>query len=126
MTFIEQVATYLQAGGIGTLGTNLFISNLPDSVDACVAVFDTGGMPPDIYLPTKEPTFQVFVRSTTYDLGKAKIDAIRALLHRNFNVTLVVGQTYVYSILALAEGGHIGQNERGLDEFSMNFKALTR
>lgn len=126
MTFIEQVATYLQAGGIGTLGTNLFISNLPDSVDSCVAVFDTGGMTPDIYLPTKEPTFQVLVRSTTYDLGKAKIDAIRALLHRNFNVTLVVGQTYVYSILALSEGGHIGQNERGLDEFSMNFKALTR
>ncbi len=126
MTFIEQVATYLQAGGIGTLGTNLFISNLPDSVDSCVAVFDTGGMTPDIYLPTKEPTFQVLVRSTTYDLGKAKIDAIRALLHRNFNVTLVVGQTYVYSILAMSEGGHIGQNERGLDEFSMNFKALTR
>lgn len=126
MTFIEQVATYLQAGGIGTLGTNLFISNLPDSVDSCVAVFDTGGMTPDIYLPTKEPTFQVLVRSTTYDLGKAKIDSIRALLHRNFNVTLVVGQTYVYSILAMSEGGHIGQNERGLDEFSMNFKALTR
>lgn len=126
MTFIEQVATYLQTGSIGTLGTNLFIGNLPDSVDSCVAVFDTGGMQPDIYLPTKEPTFQILVRSTTYDLGKAKIDAIRALLHRNFNVTLVAGQTYVYSILALSEGGHIGQNERGLDEFSMNFKALTR
>lgn len=126
MTLIEQVATYLQTNGIGTLASNLFISYLPDSVDSCVAVLDTGGLTPDIDLPTKEPTFQVFIRATTYDAGKAKLDSVRALLHNFYNNYLVNGQTYVYRINALSEGGHIGQNGRGQDEFSINFKALTR
>jgi len=125
MTFIEEIARYLQTKSVGTLGTNLFYSYLPDSVDACVAVMDTGGMTPDIDLPTKEPTFQVFIRSTTYDLGKAKMNTVRNELHRLMNTTLS-GGTYVYNVFALSEGGHIGRNERGLDEFSINFKSLTR
>lgn len=126
MTLIEQVATYLQTNGVGTLASNLFISYLPDSIDTCVAVLDTGGMTPDIYLPTKEPTFQVLIRATTYDAGKTKLETIRSLLHNRYNNYLVNGETYVYSIQALSEGGHIGQNERGQDEFSINFKALIR
>ena len=125
MTFIQEIATRLQTASIGTLGTDLFYSYMPDSANAGVSVHDTGGMPPDIYIPTKSPTFQVFIRAATYDAGKAKLDAVRASLHNLYNVTLS-GGTYVYSINALAEGGHIGRNERGLDEFSINFKALTR
>jgi len=37
-----------------------------------------------------------------------------------------IGDTYFYYILANSEGGHIGRNERGLDEFSINFICLTR
>jgi hypothetical protein len=126
MTLIEQIATYLQAQGIGTKGSTIFISNLPDAVDSCIAIFDTGGLTPDIDLPTKEPTFQIFIRATTYALGKEKLESIRALLHNKYNVTLVENGTYIYRINALSEGGHIGKNERGIEEFSINFKALTR
>lgn len=124
MTLLEEIATYLQTNGIGTLASDLFFSYLPADVCPCVAVIDTGGMPPDIDLPTKEPTFQIFIRSTSYELGKAKLDAIRALLHQKRGGTLTT--TYYYYIYALAEGGHIGVNEAGQDEFSINFKILTR
>ncbi len=127
MNFTEQIATYLQANGVGTLATDLFISYLPeDSHLPCVGVFDTGGIQPDKYLPMKHPTFQVFIRAASFDAGKTKLAAIRALLHQKMNSTLVVGEDYFFYIFALSEGGHIGRNDAGMDEFTMNFEALIR
>ena len=123
---ISEVATYLAAEGLGTVGTNIFYSHLPDNTDECLVVLDTGGVNPDIYIPTKSPTFQIIIRSATYTLGKAKLDSVRSALHNFYNDYLVSGQTYFYSINALSEGGHLGRNDRGLDEFSINFICKTR
>ena len=89
-----------------------------------MAVLDTGGPKPDVYIPTKNPTFQIYIRAATYALGKAKLDSVRSLLHGIQNRTIV--STYFFYIHALAEGGHVGRNERGLDEFSINFISKTR
>lgn len=121
---INDIASYLQTAGIGTLGTNLFASYMPDSVDTAVCVLDTGGVMPDPDIPTKSPTIQIFIRSADYATGKTKVDLVRATLHQLANTQ--VGSTYIYYCLAQSEGGHIGRNERGLDEFSMNFICLTR
>lgn len=132
MTLIEQVATYLEDSlSLGTLGTNLFVGYLPSSPDACIAVLDTGGLAPDVDVPTKSPTFQVFIRATNYDNGKAVLDTIRAGLHNKFpsNSTtgiLVSGGTPILNMFAIAEGGHLGRDEVGRDLFSINFKCLTR
>jgi hypothetical protein len=121
---IDDVASYLQTSGLGTVGTNIFKSYLPDSVDDALVVLDTGGMMPDSYLPTKEPTIEVLIRASSYSDGRDKLDLVRAALHRNDNITM--GSTYFYFIHALSEGGHLGRNERGLDEFSINFHCRTR
>lgn len=123
---ISEVATYLAAQGLGTVGTNIFYSHLPDNVDECLAVLDTGGVQPDIDIPTKSPTFQILIRAATYTLGKTKLDSVRSALHNKYNSYLVASQTYFYSINALSEGGHLGRNDRGLDEFSINFICKTR
>jgi hypothetical protein len=81
-------------------------------------------MEPDPYLPTNEPHFQVLVRANSYSAGKTALEAVRSALHRQANLT--VGNTYFYFILAISEGGHIGRNDRGLDEFSINFRCRTR
>jgi hypothetical protein len=125
MSVISDVATYLQTNSIGTIATDLFYSNYPDIDGAMVAVLDTGGLAPDIDIPTFEPTFQIIIRSNDYATGKAKAMAIRALLHRKYG-ELVSGQTYFYFIFALQEPTHIGRNKNGLDEFSMNFRCRTR
>lgn len=124
MSMIADITTYLQTAGIGTIATNLFTGYMPDAGDTIVAVIDTGGPQPDKELPTKHPTFQVYVRAPSYETGKTKIEAIRSALHQVKNTT--IGSTYFYYILAQSEGGHIGRNDRGLDEFSINFICLTQ
>lgn len=124
MSVITEIADYLEDEGVGTLGTNLFYSYMPENINTGISVLDTGGMTPDPYLPTHEPTFQIFIRATSYDAGKALLESVRDALHRLTNTTL--GSTHYYFILAMSEGGHIGRDETGRDEFSINFRCRTR
>lgn len=122
--FIDDIATYLEAEGVGAVGSSIFVSYMPGAIDTGLAVIDTGGVMPDPDLPTKSPTFQLFIRAENYEDGKTLLDLCRATLHQLNNTQ--VGSTYVYYCLAQSEGGHIGRNDAGLDEFSINFVCLTQ
>jgi hypothetical protein len=126
---IDDVAVYLSEN-ITTLelvkGTNLFKGYLPDSPNAAICVYETGGATPDIDIPTASPTFQILVRHTDYETGHNLIHEIAGLLHQKYNLELVDGETYFYSILLLGEPGHLGRDDKGRDEFSVNFYCKTR
>lgn len=124
MSLISDLAQHLHNNGIGSLADSIYYGYSPADKEVVIAVLDTGGLEPDKYIPTNEPTFQIFIRDISYDAGKAKLDAVRALLHRLANQ--LVGSTYFYFILAIAEGGHLGRDDAGLDLFSINFRARTR
>lgn len=126
MTIAQEIAEYLEDCGVGTVGTDMFAGYLPDNANSAIGVFDTGGMKPDTYIPTKEPTFQVLIRSSSYSAGWTKLASVRSYLHQKENATLIDGGTYFYFIFAMAEGGALGKNARGLHEFSINFQARTR
>lgn len=121
---ITDIAQYLEDEGVGTLGTNIFAGYFPDNVDSGVCVIDTGGVAPDPDLPTRNKTFQVFIRGTDYETGQDLVDTVRSTLHQISNQT--IGSFYFYYVLALSDGGHIGRNDRGIDEFSINFQSLIR
>ena len=125
MELIEEIARHFHNKGIGTLASNLFYSYLPD-VEGEFSIFikNTGGMTPDKDVTDiKHPTFQVFIRSQTYATGKSKLNSIRDELHGVINDYLISGGIYYRRIHALSEGGHLGKNEAGYHEFSMNFEA---
>ena len=44
---LEEVVAFLAAEGLGTAGTDLFTSRMPDTPDACGCVYAEGGVPPD-------------------------------------------------------------------------------
>lgn len=123
---INDIADFLAAHGIGTVMVDIFVGHQPDSPVNCVTVIDTGGMAPPIDFDSKKPTFQILVRNTSYSAGHILLDSIRDLLHNLYGLTLVTGGNYFHSINAMSEGGHIGRDEAGNDEFSMNFSAYVR
>lgn len=125
MTLIEQIATYLADDlSLGTLATDIFIGFMPETPDACIAVLDTGGTEPNRYVPTKSPTFQVFIRDENYDDGKTVLDSVRGL-HGKFG-ELVSGEDHFLRLHAISEGGHVGRDEQGRDLFSINFTCEIR
>ncbi len=123
---INDIADYLADEELGAVGTDIFVSNQPSPPDNCITVIDTGGTKPPIDIPSKKATFQVLIRNTDYATGAEKLASIRTALHNKYGITLVNGGNYCHSINALAEGGHIGKDDAGNDEFSINFLAYVR
>lgn len=124
---LEDLADYMASQGVGIIeggDASLFEDFMPDKPDNAVMIKDTGGSKPDVYLPTREPTFQVLVRNKDYSAGKAVAESIRTLLHRSANLTC--GSTHFYFIALTAEGGHIGRDDEGREVFSLNFQARVR
>lgn len=67
-------ATYAASySGKFALGTNLFLSLLPETPDVCMAVYEQGGGPPVFTFGTTQivqPTMQVITRHTSYETGR--------------------------------------------------------
>lgn len=124
MSVLSDLADYLEDNGLGTVGTDIFYSYAPGTVAPGIFVLDDSGLQPGKYVPTKKPGFQVFIRAVDYDTGNTKLESVRSLLHNVRNT--LVGSTYFYYILARANGGSIGRNEAGHDEFSINFDSEIR
>lgn len=121
MSLINDIYDDLLNAGL----TNIYKSHLPDNGGEAIAILDTGGVSPDIYITViKNPTFQILIRANDYETGKTRAETVRDRLHGVQNRT--IGSTYFYFIHAQSEPGHIGRNERGQDEFSINFICKTR
>ena len=125
MSLISEVRQYLIDESIIDESA-IFAPYSPDVDGVMIAVRDTGGTAPDTYIPIENPTFQIYIRQTTYALGEAKLNTIRDLLHRQSNVQLVVDGIYFYFIAAQSNGGWIGKNENGMHEFTINFYCKIR
>lgn len=126
MILIEEIANYLVNLGMGTMGSNIFLGHLPPSPDNAITVLDTGGVEPDRELPIDNPTFQVIVRNTDYETGYNNLLAIKEALHKKANWQIYENGKYYYYIFALSNGGHIGRDDNGRDEFSINFIGKVR
>lgn len=116
----DNVADYLEDQAIGTVGTDIFVGRIvPDPSDQIV-VYATGGPQPSKHLAAmKEMTIQVYIRNTSFTAGNTKLEAVRLALHKKHGLTL--DNHRILFSMASAEGGHIGQDEEGRDEFSINF-----
>jgi hypothetical protein len=88
----------LSSGGIGVLGSNLFLSLMPDQPDTCVAVFETGGFPAlhtmGVSNPVAEnPGIQVICRGANYQTARILAKDVDVLLNGLRNRT-INGVTY--------------------------------
>lgn len=121
---INDLATYLTTQTDLVLGTSLYLSHQPESPDEVVAIYDTGGVEPDRYLPTADPTVQILVRANDYETAHDRAQEIAGILHGLTNQE--IGDYYVYYIFLLGEPAHIGRDKRERDEYTLNLHLKIR
>ncbi len=126
MNILQQVINYLEDQGVGTVGTDLFYSKMSDNPVSQIVAFATGGLSPDRYLKSADPTFQILVRNKTYEDGQGKIDDIVNALHQKANLELVTGEDYFYFIFLIQEPTHLMRDEKGRHLWSLNFNTRIR
>lgn len=124
---LVECTTYLATQSIGTVGTNLFYGILPDTPDACVTLFEYGGMPNEPNMGTGTtrlvfPRIQAVARGIKddYDGPRVKIqDVVTAFtLIANQNLS---GIKYL-AILALSDPFFLRRDDNFRVEFVCNFQ----
>jgi hypothetical protein len=105
-----------------TFGDDLHIGQMPESPDACVCIYDTGGYPAELDYMYERPTFQVRVRGAKggYRAAQVLAQAIRDTLHGVHNLTLNAAR---YILIAIeSDVGSIGADELHRPNFTVNFR----
>lgn len=87
MSLLQDIGGYIDSNiSELTLGTNLFLSLMPESPDNCVALLEEGGVEPlytqgSNHLPViEQPQLQIIVRNFSYETGRALAEQLYRLL----------------------------------------------
>ena len=117
------IAGILATAGVGTIATDLFVSEQPDLPDECVTVFDTGGFPPESNYIYKKPTVNIRVRGkrggyvNAYAVAKSVQDALHDLTNEDIDsVNRIISVWCMGDVIAL------GKDEQGRPQLSLNFR----
>jgi len=119
---LDEIGAYLQAQGVGTAGTDLFLSGLPDAPDTALAILETGGFEPDLAAPMDNPTFQIMSRAGDYFVARTRAKAAYDALH-GLAETVLSGRRYLL-IRAMQSPTYIGVDQNGRHLIATNYAAI--
>lgn len=84
---LDDMETYLTSGGVGTVGTTLFLGSMPPEPDTAVAVYETGGLGTVHTMgniagraAVEQPGIQIMSRSASYPTARANAQKAFLLL----------------------------------------------
>lgn len=126
MGLVEEVGTFLQTAGVGTLGTSLFLNTVPDEPDTCVAVLESpvSREPRRTFgasLPVEMPRFQVYARAASHATARTKIQDVWNALEVVIDQTL--SGTRYERIAATTSPSLLKRDEKDRWVFVANFEA---
>lgn len=119
---LDTIATMLQNLGIGTVGTDIFIGQLPADTDGIYLVRNGGEM--NGYIPMEKTMFTAYVNYNSSETAIQKIETIKRTLHR----TLETGDdnSQIYSILAMGDIEDLGREIDYGKTYGQTFTVLHR
>lgn len=120
MNFIDSLAEYLEDNGLGTVGTDLYIGEIPLDVEG-VSIGLAPSPAPDKSVPYYLQSIDVWSRNANVNTGFDALSEIFLLLHRSANYE--VGDYHVYISYALGAIDDMGRDSqrRKLNKLSLGF-----
>lgn len=127
MSAAADIADFLETEGVGTVGTDIYIGQVPDtpsSAEACIGVFDTGAIFINPKWQRDEMTIQILVRGPErdYETGYATAKTVQDTL-LGIDPQTINGRSYVLFVM-LGGINSLGADQRDRSRFSLNFKIV--
>ena len=121
---IDSLVEYLEDEGIGIVGTDIFVGELPLNNNNCISLVYVPSPDPDKSIPYYKQSVDIRARFSKYAVGYAKLKEILDLLHRKENYSISGYHVYLsYS------NGMIIDNDRDVERrhlFQMNLNFVFR
>ena len=128
MSLLTDIGDYLESNSIGIVNTDIFLSQVPDTPDDVVTVFEYAGNNPSKMADNRSPGLQIRTRSNSYETARAKIEDIYALLGEignEYNDTTAAGVeingTLYLKFEVVQEPLPLGTDSKGRHELAQNF-----
>jgi hypothetical protein len=97
MDIANDIANYLQDAGFGTVGTDIFIGQMPATTDGIFVYRSTDTL--NNYVPVENTVLDIYVKNQISSIAIIKIEQIKRHIHRMVSTTTT--NAYIYSILAV-------------------------
>lgn len=130
-TILESVGDYLVTNSHGTLGTNIFLGTLPETPDACVAVYENTGSSPMFTMGSggiriDYPMLQIIARAgrEDYPTARDKAESIRILLSQVLEQS--ISGIHIMRIEPMGSVNLLGVDNKYRPLVSVNFRCLVR
>ena len=130
-TILESIGDYLVTNSHGALGTSLFLGTLPESPDACVAVYENSGSSPAFTMGAggiriDYPMIQIICRAgrEDYPTARDKADTIRILLASVVETS--ISGVHIMRIEPMGSVNQLGVDPKYRPLISVNFRCLVR
>lgn len=123
MTLLEAIARQLDTWGLVTIGTDVFLENLPDEPVDIVSLWGYDGGESNLRLNLDYPNLQVRTRALDPDTCRQRLEGIWAKLH-GFTGTLE--GDWVIELCAGRQPTSLGIDEKGQAHTASNFRLLVR
>lgn len=127
--FLDEIASYLEAQGVGVVGTSIFKgskANVPTGAGPYLSLTETGGSAPTRVhnkrgANTQRPTAQILVRAQNYLVARSMSKAAYEALDGVFNT--VLSGVFYQSITTRQEPTDIGLDAEKRPMISFNIQA---
>ena len=101
-------------------GELVFYSQMPDGIEPCVSIHDTGGFDEESGYDYQKPTIQILARASTYDLVYELAYTAKKALHNMVNT--IVNSTRYVSIWSMSDILSLGTDENKKHLVTVNFR----
>lgn len=117
-----QVAQYLATAGFGTLGTDIFASQIPAEQNG-VYVTRLGGMP-NKYVPIEETVLDIYVKDTSASDAITKLENIKRYIHRMHSTE--TSSAYFYTFLVIGDVEDVQRDMEYAKVFKITVQVMHR
>lgn len=122
MDIANEVAQYLDDANLGTVGTDIFIGQIPDTTNG-VYIIRSGGTF-SMYLPTEETILDIYAKNTRASTCITTLENIKRYVHRMHNT--LTASSYIYSILVIGDVEDVQRDEQYGKIYKITIQLLHR
>lgn len=108
MDISYQLANYLSTQGFGSVGTDIFLGQIPTDGQGIFIVRSGGSA--NNYLPIEEAVLDIYTKYTSSQEAITQLEAVKRTLHRKNNFTN--GSAYVYTVLVTGDITDVLRDDR--------------
>lgn len=122
MDLSSELATYLQIAGFGTVGTDIFVGQIPEGTNGLYILSSGGQM--GKYVPVNETVLDIYCKNTKASTCITTLNSIKNYIHRMHNT--ITANAYIYSILVIGDVDDVARDLEYAKIYKITVSVLNR